>query len=52
MYNGGALSTIGGGGLAALASTGIANLLWLGLASFALIAAGVAIWRIVPRKEG
>ena len=51
MYNGAALTTIGGGGAAALAATGPDNLLWLGLASFALIAAGAAVRRIMPRKE-
>jgi hypothetical protein len=51
MYNGAALSTLGGGGAAALASTGPENLLWLVLASFALIAAGVAARRVVPRRE-
>lgn len=52
MYNGAALSTIGGGGAAALAATGPEHLLWLVLASFALVAAGTAVRRIVPRKEG
>ncbi|MFI2362284.1 hypothetical protein [Promicromonospora sp. NPDC019610] len=52
MYNGAALSTIGGGGVAALAATGPDNVLWLALASFALVAAGVAVRRIMPRKEG
>ena len=33
-----------------LPHTGI-DLLWLLLASFALIAAGLAIWRVVPRHE-
>jgi LPXTG-motif cell wall-anchored protein len=51
MYNGAALSTVGGGGAAALASTGPENLLWLGLAAFALVAAGAAVRRIIPRKE-
>jgi hypothetical protein len=51
MYNGAALSTIAGGGAATLAATGPANLLWLGLATFALVAAGVAIRRIIPRRE-
>jgi hypothetical protein len=51
MYNGAALSTVGGGGAAALAATGPENLLWLALASFALIAAGAAVRRIVPRRE-
>lgn len=52
MYNGAALTTVGGGGAAALASTGPENLLWIVLASFALIAAGAAVRRIIPRKEG
>lgn len=51
MYNGAALSALGGGGAAALASTGPENLLWLVLASFALIAAGAAVRRVVPRRE-
>lgn len=51
MYNGAALTTLGGGGAAALAATGPENLLWLVLASFALIAAGAAVRRVIPRKE-
>lgn len=51
MYNGAALTAVGGGGAAALASTGPENALWLALASFALIAAGAALRRIMPRKE-
>ena len=51
MYNGPGLTALGGGGAATLAATGPENMLWLALASFALIAAGVAVRRIVPRRE-
>lgn len=51
MYNGAALSAIGGGGAATLAATGPTSMLWLALASFALIAAGAAVRRIMPRRE-
>lgn len=44
----GVVSTLGGGTL--LAVTGF-NLLWVGLATFALLAAGFAILRCLPRKE-
>ena len=50
MYNNG---TIGVGGFvtgATLAATGL-SILWAVLATFAVIAVGAAIVRIVPRKE-
>jgi LPXTG-motif cell wall-anchored protein len=40
-------ATVAGG---MLPHTGI-DLLWLLLGAFALIAAGLAIWRVVPRRE-
>lgn len=47
MYN----NIIPAGGAGILAYTGI-NSLWYCLAAFALIATGIAIMRIIPRKEG
>jgi 4-hydroxybenzoate polyprenyltransferase len=41
----GAVGTIGG-----LAATGL-NVMWLLLAAFALLGAGMAIMRLVPRRE-
>jgi hypothetical protein len=52
MYNN-SVSVLGAsavGGAGALAFTG-ANVVWLALGAFALIAAGIAILRIVPRRE-
>ena len=52
MYNspGSAASGLAGGG--GLAMTGITgNLIWLFLAGFAMIALGMAVLRIVPRRE-
>jgi 4-hydroxybenzoate polyprenyltransferase len=50
MYNtagtAGAAATVGG-----LAATGL-NVMWLLLAAFALLGAGMAIMRLVPRREG
>jgi hypothetical protein len=40
-----------GAASASLAATGI-NIVWLVLASFALLGAGLAVMRIVPRTEG
>lgn len=49
MYqNTGPLAT-GGGGLALTGMTG--NPIWLFLAAFALIALGLALLRLVPRRE-
>ena len=39
-----------GVGTAALATTGL-NILWLVLAAFALLGAGSALMRIVPKRE-
>ncbi|WP_181373551.1 MULTISPECIES: hypothetical protein [Microbacterium] len=49
MYNNIASSTGAGAGAGMLAMTGT-NSLWLALAAFALIAAGTAVMRIVPRR--
>ena len=49
MYNNISSSAGAGVGAGALAMTGF-NSVWLGLAAFALIAAGTAIMRIVPRR--
>jgi hypothetical protein len=49
MYNNVATSAGAGTGAGMLAMTG-SNSLWLALAAFALIAAGTAIMRIVPRR--
>lgn len=51
MYNtAGGLAT-GAGTLGGLAATGV-NVVWLLLAAFALLGAGMAIMRLVPRREG
>lgn len=51
-YNGtGALGGGAAGGGAVLAMTGAGDVLWLALAAFALIAAGTALLRIIPKKE-
>jgi hypothetical protein len=39
------------GTLAGLAATGL-NVVWLVLAAFALLGAGLALLRVVPRREG
>lgn len=54
MYNNvlpasGAGVVVAGTGAGALAFTG-ANSLWLGLAAFALIAAGSAVLRVIPKR--
>lgn len=54
MYNSllpasGAGILVAGTGTETLALTGVSSL-WLGLAAFALIAAGSAILRIIPKK--
>lgn len=48
MYNN-AGAAAGGGGLALTGLTG--NAMWLFLAAFALIAVGLAVLRMVPRRE-
>lgn len=48
MYQTAALPAVAAGGLAVTGT----NSLWLGLAAFAMLAAGTAIMRIVPRREG
>lgn len=50
MYNDAISSTGAGAGAGVLAATGFDSL-WLGLAAFALIAAGTAVMRIVPRRR-
>ena len=40
-----------GAGAAGLAATGV-NVVWLVLAAFALLGAGIALLRLVPRREG
>ena len=45
----GATTAVGGG--AALAATGM-NVVWIVLAGFALLGAGLAMMRIVPRPQG
>lgn len=42
-------ATVGGG--TALAATGATGWLWMLIAAVTLIAAGAALWRIVPRKD-
>jgi LPXTG-motif cell wall-anchored protein len=50
MYHKAAAGTgTAGGGV--LASTGGGNTIWMIIAMITLIAAGAAIWRIVPRKQ-
>jgi hypothetical protein len=44
-------ATAAAGSGAALAATGL-NVVWLLLAAFALLGAGLALLRIVPRREG
>ena len=51
MYNNISSSAGAGLGAGALAATGF-NSLWWGLAAFALIVAGTAVMRIVPRRRG
>ncbi len=51
-HNSSALAGVAGvGSVAALATTGPAGWLWMALAAFALIAAGTALLRIIPRRE-
>lgn len=53
MYNNtGTLAAGAGAGGSGLAMTGVAgNLIWLFLASFAILALGMAILRTVPRSQ-
>lgn len=52
-YNGtGAIAGTATGAGGMLAMTGADNVLWLALAAFALIAAGVAVKRMIPKREG
>lgn len=48
MYQAAGLPAVAGG---ALALTG-SNSLWLTLGGFALLSAGIAVMRIVPRRQG
>ncbi len=50
MYDKGIAGVGAGGGVGALAYTGV-DLVWLLLAAFALLAAGMAILRILPRPH-
>ncbi|MEO8518446.1 MAG: hypothetical protein ABI438_04645 [Dermatophilaceae bacterium] len=50
MYNNVAGSAVAAGSVGTLAFTG-ANTVWFALAGFALIAAGTALARMVPRRE-
>jgi hypothetical protein len=49
MYENGGIAA-GAAGLGTLAATGF-EMVWLALAAMALVAAGAALWRIVPRLE-
>lgn len=50
-HHGAAGATGVAGGGAALAVTGL-NVVWLLLAGFALLGAGLALLRMLPRREG
>ena len=51
MYNNPSAPLAAGGTGSVLAYTGF-NSVWVALAAFALIAVGIAVMRIVPRKQG
>lgn len=51
MYNNPTAPMAAGVGSGMLAVTGAGDIFWLGLAAFALIAAGMALARIIPRKQ-
>lgn len=51
MYNNPSVPLAAGIGSGALAYTGAGDIFWGLLAGFALLAAGTALLRIVPRKE-
>ncbi|HEY8301809.1 MAG TPA: hypothetical protein VIG48_07915 [Jatrophihabitans sp.] len=50
MYNSTGGLAAGAGTVGGLAATGL-NVMWLVLAAFALLGAGMAIMRLVPRRE-
>ena len=50
MYNNAGGLAAGAGSMGALAATGL-NIMWLLLAAFALLGAGMAIMRLVPKRE-
>ncbi len=50
MYNNVGGLAAGTGAVGGLAATGL-NVMWLLLAAFALLGAGMAIMRLVPRRE-
>ncbi|SDI25512.1 hypothetical protein SAMN04488693_1089 [Arthrobacter subterraneus] len=51
MYNDPTSAAAAGLGSGALAYTGAGDIFWFGLAGFALMAAGMAVARIMPRRE-
>ncbi len=51
MYDNPSAPLAAGGTGSVLAYTGFGSM-WLALAAFAMIAAGMALMRIVPRKQG
>lgn len=51
MYNDPTSVAAAGMGSGALAYTGAGDIFWFGLAGFALMAAGMAVARIMPRRE-
>lgn len=51
MYNNPSSPMAAGIGSGALAYTGAGDIFWVGLAGFALLAAGMAVARMVPRSE-
>jgi 4-hydroxybenzoate polyprenyltransferase len=50
MYNNAGGLAVGVGTMGGLAATGL-NVMWLLLAAFALLGAGMAMMRLVPRRE-
>lgn len=51
MYNDPTSAAAAGLGSGALAFTGAGEVFWFGLAAFAMLAAGMAVARILPRSE-
>lgn len=51
MYTNPSGALAAGAGSGVLAATGAGSIFWIVLAGFALLAAGLAIMRIIPRKE-